>query len=337
LWDRSGPRDPEVVRLERLLGALGQTDPPAPLRLPAQNAKRRLPLSFAIALTAAAASIVTLVGFTWAHRLDSAPGWAVTHVSGTALMSSRPVDDRAELRVGRWLETKDDGRATIDVADIGQVALEPATRVGLLSARPGDYRLHLERGTMHAVIWSPPGQFFVETASATAVDLGCAYTMSVDGEGTGVVRVTSGWVGFEWRGRESFIPAGAMCITRPGLGPGTPHYEDTSEAFRAALATLDLNGGSAANRGAALGRVLDESRARDTVTLWHLLTRVDVDQRDRVFDRLAEFVAPPAGVTREGIRDGRKDMLDRWWDALGLGTASWWRTWKQPWTADEPK
>jgi hypothetical protein len=195
----------------------------------------------------------------------------------------------------------------------------------------------MSRGTLHAVIWAPPGQFSVETPSATAIDLGCAYTLTVGEDGSGVVTVTAGWVGFEWRGRESFIPAGAMCVTRPGLGPGTPHYEDTSEAFRAALATLDLNGGSAANRGAALGRVLDESRARDTVTLWHLLTRVDVDQRDRVFDRLAEFVAPPAGVTREGIRDGRKDMLDRWWDALGLGTASWWRTWKQPWTADEPK
>jgi hypothetical protein len=184
---------------------------------------------------------------------------------------------------------------------------------------------------MHALIWSPPGQFFVETPSATAVDLGCAYTMTVDGEGVGVVRVTSGWVGFEWRGQESFIPAGAMCITRPGLGPGTPHFEDTSPAFQSALVMLDMQGGSRADRAAALDRLLAEARAQDTVTLWHLLTRVDPDLRGRVFDRLAAYVPPPDAVTREGIRAGRRDMLDRWWDALGLGTTSWWRTWKQPW------
>jgi hypothetical protein len=52
--------------------------------------------------------------------------------------------------------------------------------------------------------------------------------------------------------------------------------------------------------------------------------------RDRVFDRLAQFVRPPPTVTRDGIQAGRRDMLDAWWDALGLGTAAWWRTWKGP-------
>jgi len=70
------------------------------------------------------------------------------------------------------------------------------------------------------------------------------------------VHVTSGWVGFEWHGRESFIPAGAMCITRPGRGPGTPHYEDTSDAFRLALDTIDLRRGSTEMLSAALDRAL---------------------------------------------------------------------------------
>jgi hypothetical protein len=71
---------------------------------------------------------------------------------------------------------------------------------------------------MHAFIWAPPGQFSVETVSSTAIDLGCAYTLTMDDKGVGRVEVTSGWVGFEWQGRESFIPIGAVCVTRPGLG-----------------------------------------------------------------------------------------------------------------------
>ncbi len=331
LWDRSGPRDPDVLRLERVLGTLRQQQPPVPLRLPAGAPVRSRPMSFVIASLAAAAAVIALVGFAWHNRVDTTEGWEVTRVSGRPTIASRPVDDRAELKVGGWLETRGEARAKIAVGHIGQVDVEPDSRLSLLSTRPGDYRLQLQRGTMHALIWAPPGQFFVQTPSSTAVDLGCAYTMSVDDGGVGVVRVTSGWVGFEWRGRESFIPAGAMCITRPGLGPGTPHYEETSDAFRSALTMIDMNGGSAGQRASALDRILAEAGERDTVTLWHLLSRVDADQRDRVFDRLSQLAPPPAGVTRDGIRAGRREMLDQWWDKLGLGTTSWWRTWKQQW------
>jgi hypothetical protein len=144
------------------------------------------------------------------------------------------------------------------------------------------------------------------------------------------VRVTSGWVGFEWKGRESFIPAGAVCLTRPDVGPGTPHFEDSSPAFRAALDVIDLGRGTRAETIAAIDRVLADAQPRDGFTLWHLLTRVDVDQRDRVFDRLASFVPPPLGTTREAVRAGQREALDNWWNALGLGSASWWRFWKQP-------
>jgi hypothetical protein len=187
---------------------------------------------------------------------------------------------------------------------------------------------------MQAVIWSPPGEFSVKTPSATAVDLGCVYSMTVDDDGVGVVKVAVGWVGFEWKGRESFIPAGAVCVTRPGLGPGTPHFDETSPEFRRALETIDLSGApgsTPAARAAAIDRVLAEATRRDAVTLWHLLARVDAADRDRVFDRLDAFVPAPAGVTRDTVRAGDRQALDAWWDALDLGTSAWWRIWKQQW------
>jgi hypothetical protein len=331
LWDRSGWPDPELVRLERLLGTLGYQPAPAARTITAPGTRHPRSRSFLVALGATAAAVIALVTLVWWEGARPIPGLAVTRVAGTPTIASRPMTDGQELAVGRWLETDGAARASIDIARVGRVDVEPDTQLRLLSSRPGDYRLHLARGTMEAVIWAPPGQFSVKTPSSTAVDLGCIYTMTVDDDGVGLVKVTMGWVGFEWRGRESFIPAGAVCVTRPGFGPGTPHYEDTSAAFREALTMIDVHDGSGEVRSAALGRLLDEARARDVVTLWHLLSRVDRDERDRVFDRLAQFVPPPPGVTREGIRAGRRETLDLWWDALDLGTASWWRTWKQQW------
>lgn len=331
LWDRSGPQDAELVRLEQVLGTLAQSVPPPALRVPPAPPARRRPAVFLAVFAAAAVIIIALVGVAWRARLQPVPGFEVTRLAGTPMIGSQRVPDRARLPVGRWLETGEGGRASIDLAQIGRIELEPHTRLGLLSTRKGDYRLRLARGTMQALILAPPAQVFVETPSATAIDLGCMYTLTVDDDGVGLVKVTLGWVGFEWQGRESFISAGAVALTRPGFGPGTPHFENVSDAFRAALALIDVNGGDARARYDALSLVLDETRERDALTLWHLLSRVETDERDRVFDRLARFVPPPADVTRDGIRAGERAMLDSWWDALGFGTAAWWRIWKQQW------
>ena len=336
LWDRSGPPDPDVAQLERVLGRLRHCPGPAPAWRAMGAAEARTTRAvrrwsmWAVPLAAAAAIVALVVG-TWRVAMTSATALAVTPLAGTPTIASRPVTDRAVWPEGRWLETDASARAAIDVGTIGRVELAPSSRLALVHTRPGDYRLHLARGTMQALIWAPPGQFALDTPTSTAVDLGCAYTMSVDDDGTGLVQVSMGWVGFEWHGRESFIPAGAACLTRPRLGPGTPFYEDTSDTFKSALATIDEGQAPPDVRAAALQTILREARSHDVVTLWHLLTRVDAGERDPVFDRLASFVPPPDGVTRETVSSGRRDVLDRWWDALDLGTASWWRTWKQQW------
>jgi hypothetical protein len=277
--------------------------------------------------------VLGLVGVVWrSTRIAMAPGFTFVQTfpggDAGALGGSADVSREGKLNVGGWLDTSK-SHATIEIGDIGRVDVEQGSRLGLLSTKPGDYRLHLERGTLHALIWAPPGQFFVETPSSTAVDLGCAYTLSVDDNGDGLVRVTSGWVGFEWRGRESFIPMGAVCRTRKGRGPGTPHYEDAAERFRGALDAIDFGEGLA--RTMALDTVLESARERDAMSLWHLLSTVPPADRDRVYNTLAKLVPPPADCTLDGVREGDREMLDAWWNKLGLDTASWWRTWKQQW------
>jgi len=318
LWDKSGDADPDVERLERVLSVFAQKSPPQPLRLRAAAASAS---SRWIGVALLAASVaVAAGGVILAFRFRPAvPAWQVTNAGG-----------RSSLSVGGWLETGETQRAAFNVADIGHVVVEPRTRLRLLETRPGEHRLELLHGTLHATIWAPPNQFFVETPSTLAVDLGCAYTLSVDDEGAGLVSVLVGWVGFKWRDRESFIQAGSVCATRPRIGPGTPYNERVSPAFREALGTIDFSSGSP-EIPKALTLVLNEATERDEVTLWHLLSRVPEADRDRVFDRLTTYVAPPSSVTRDGIRAGNTKMLDAWWDALGLGSTSMWRTWSQQW------
>jgi FecR protein len=324
LWDRSGPPDPEIERLEHLLGRFRGSVHPASF------VPRPLTTRPPVVYLAIAASLVWSCGLgLWHIAHVKTPAWAIQRVTGVPVIDAAPVGDSSQLAVGQWLETDRTARATVRVGDIGLVQVDPYTRVRLVDTTAGNHRLALARGTVHALIWAPPGEFFVETPSSTAIDLGCAYTLQVDPQGNGTVDVTAGWVAFEHRGRESFIPAGARCRTRVGAGPGTPYFPDARADFQASLSLVDF--GERGQRERALDDVLARAGSRDAITLWHLLRRVDGNDRGRLFDRLAAFAPPPASVTRDGIVSGDRRMLDDWWDALGLGSTSWWRTWKREW------
>jgi hypothetical protein len=209
------------------------------------------------------------------------------------------------------------------------IYVDPDSRVRVVESGPNRSRLALELGTIHAAIWAPPGEFVVDTPSASAVDLGCAYTLHVNDDGSGTLRTTLGWVGFHRDGHDSFIPAGAMCTTRPAQGPGTPYFEDASEELRSALHAFDFESLSAGDRQQALRIILAQARRRDAFTLWHLLFRVNDEERPLLYDRLASLVPPPAGVTREGTLALNSAMMDAWWNAFDLGDISVWRFWEQ--------
>jgi hypothetical protein len=325
LWDPSAPPDAEVERLERLLGRYRGSTPSSFVPRPSSFFLRPSRAYLAVAASLLCGCALALWQIT---RIDR-PAWTIERVAGVPVIDAAPVGDSSRLAVGQWLETDRHARATVHVGDIGLVEIDPHTRVRLVDATAGNHRLALARGTMHALIWAPPGEFFVETPSSTAVDLGCAYTLQVDAQGNGTIDVETGWVAFEHRDRESFIPAGARCRTRVGAGPGTPYFPDAPQGFEASLSAVDF--GERGRRAQALDEVLALARTSDAITLWHLLRRVDVADRGRVFDKLSTFAPPPVSVTRTGIIAGDRRMLDDWWDELGLGTTSWWRSWKREW------
>ncbi len=271
----------------------------------------------------AVAVLVLLIGgirFVWQTRQAS---WQVAPLAGAPQIGGQRLDAVGKLAVGEWLETDDSSRAQINVGMIGHVEIAPKTRIRLVKARLTDHRLALARGKLHAEIWAPPRIFFVETSSALATDLGCEYTLEMNDEGFGRLHVTRGYVSLEnQQGPESVVPAGAFCEIRPGAGPGTPYSDIASDTLRAALEQFDL----AAGRAEALNVVLAAAREPDSFTLWHLLFRVDAAERGRVYDRMVEFVSPPASVTREGVLQGDQRMLNLWAEKFGLGQ-SWWQYW----------
>jgi hypothetical protein len=323
VWDRSGAPDPEVVRLERVLGRLRHDAPLRPLsRKREARFDRALPGARAMLAAAAAVLLLASAWFAIEWRRTS---WTVDSMSGTPVVAGEAVRDSGRLAVGDWLVTDGVSRARVAVGQIGLLEVDPNTRMQLLAAGGREHRLSLDRGTIHARIWAPPKFFFVNTRAATAIDLGCAYTLQVDDSGAGLLRVTHGWVGFERDGREAYVPQGAVCATRPDVGPGTPRYEDAPSGYAEALTIVDFAAAKDPRRRAAYDLILSTARPRDALTLWHLLARGTPEERALVYERLASLAPPPPGVTREAVLRGDSTALQLWWDSLGFETATWWR------------
>ncbi len=299
LWDKTGAPDPDVERLERLLGGLAHNKPMRPA------ATTRLIRPWPVGL-AAAAVIALTAGLAWWQESTQRAGWDYK------LSVQGVVADARTLRVGDWLHTGANELAKLEVASIGHVDVSGNTRLRITNTGQREHRLELERGKIHAFITAPPRLFFVNTPSAVAADLGCSYDLHVDDNGDGFLEVTLGWVELALAGRRSIVPSGAQCETRKHVGPGTPHYASATAAFRAALSRIDFGAAQAGD----LDVLLRDARARDTLTLWNLLFRLTPDERGRVFDRMLDFGSPPEGVSRDAVRRGDAHALDSWKEQL---------------------
>jgi len=313
LWDRSGEPEPEVKALEDRLAVL-RREPPRLPELPARHealppAWRRLFVATPLFL---AASLLLAAGLAF---LDREKGWEVQW--GVS------ADRTPRLSRGEWLETGRD-TARIAVGEIGTLQLGPGTRLRLVSDTPGNHRVALARGTIHARIWAPPRRFFVETPAATAIDLGCAYTLSTDEAGNGHLAVTSGWVSLVRRSPggvdEVAVPAGASCRVAADVGPGAPVWDDAPAPFRKAHDRFEAGDAVDRDRTERLGDLLREARAKDGLTLLALAPRLAPDERGAVYDRLAALSPPVRTLPRESFVAGEARTLEALRDTLGLPT-----------------
>lgn len=261
--------------------------------------------------------------------------WSIERVTGSPVAGTRTIVTGGSLAEGEWLETDATSRARLSIGTLGTADVGPGSRVRLVQAGGVERALRVERGSIDARVWAPPRFFLVETPAATAVDLGCIYSLDVDDQGNGVLRVRSGQVELRGHGRGSLVVAGTVAEMRRGAGPGTPYAASEPQAFVAALEVVDFGGG---DRVAAIEQVLSTATAQSSITLWHLLPRVTPNERPFVYDRLAAIAAPPPGVEREGVLSLDERALSQWRTALEPTWSServrlWKRAWRAVWSA----
>jgi len=309
LFDKTGA-DPAVAELEALLGGYAHR---APLREPPARRRRWRAAVTAGGLVAVAVAAIVI----W--RRDGHGGGAgcpstgagfAFAVAGGPARCGGDVASRGTLPVGAWLETSGGAVADMRVADIGQLTVYGHSRVRLVGTGAAGHRMELARGKVAARVVAPPRLFVVDTPGAAAVDLGCAYELAVEADGRTRLRVTSGVVSLEGHGLVAYAPMDTEVLAAPGRGPGTPVAIAAPDKLRAAVARFD--GGDPA----ALRAIVEVALARDTITLWNLLSRTAAADRAAVFAKLDELSERPPSVRTEDVLAGDPGAIERWREAL---------------------
>lgn len=280
LWSRSGAPDPEIARLEALLGRFAARKP------------RKFPWR---ALVAAAASVLIAFGV-WFAFARGDDGYEL-----------RGADGVRRLGPGDEFVATDD--AELDLGRLGEVRVARGAKLRVVERSDELAKLFLERGTLSASVIARPRHFQIGTPAGLSVDLGCEYDLSVDDTGVTTLSVRTGRVAFETDGRKVLVPRGASCRAVPGRGPDTPIFDGAAADFVAAVRAVEF---ALQPEAAAIARLVELDRREDSLSLYHLLDAPSRELRERVFDRLATIYPLPNGVLREAVVAGSEPARLAW-------------------------
>ena len=330
LWNRSGPVDLEVARLERLLHGQAHAEVPRraqalPKPLP-RTRRRGWRMAFAAAAMLALCALGAGAWFQQRLHWDAGAPWQVIAQQGDVRIDGRRQQAQA-LTLDGTLETGANAMTRLRAAGIGEVAVGAGSRVRLVETRTGFHRVQLEQGSLWARVWAPPGQFGVGVAGADVIDLGCEFLLKVDADGNGDLSVLSGWVQVDNLRREVLVPQGTRVRVNGDGAAGTPHAFSASDAFVAALEAIDARNGAVDANGEEVQRLIAESRQQDAISLLVLLRDYPQLAEGPMFERLSMLLPTPL-ATRDAWRSDRMAVLNAWWDALPYPRVKrWWTQW----------
>lgn len=241
-------------------------------------------------------------------RPGGSSGVQLVSVEGSPRIGGSVVRSEAPVAVGVWIETDAKSRARISLPRVGNITIEPESRLRVEGVQGRTHHLDMRHGRIEALVWAPSRMLYVETPSARAIDMGCAYRLEVGEDGTGLLSVTSGWVDLERGEVLSRVVQGMVCRLYPH-GPGTPHEAKAGEGLVVVLDEFDRN-------GKGLDRVLAEATTEDGLTLWHLLRRASPDNRGSIADRLDELGLMPAELSVASVSSLDEGAMSRLWTSL---------------------
>ena len=134
----------------------------------------------------------------------------------------------------------------------------------------------------------------------------------MDEEENSLIKPISGWIRVQSAEGESILSRNYELKIINGKGMGVPYSTDADPAYVTLLDEYLFNG----KRLNVLSIVISKSPAKNALTLWNLLKRVDESHRVLVYNKLAELVSPSSSTNQNGLLNLDPGMMQSWFKEI---------------------
>ncbi len=238
---------------------------------------------------------VLLIYLVYSLFLSGGKAW---EVKKQTIGTSNYSEAYSKLSENDFLETDQISRFQIQIPQIGNVIIDPGTKVQRLAGN----NIRLAKGSLLASKDGAKEFLTVEVPGAAIKDyyLGSNYRISTSGENKSVLEVFDGWVSVKTENNEMLVLSDHFCTISADSGIGLPYLKGSSKQF---IDALNNYWSVTPHSEEALVVILTAADLNNCVTLWNLLRIVERKQRGMIintlFGLLGEF---PLGVNEEGLK-----------------------------------
>lgn len=241
--------------------------------------------------------------------VEEMSNWKLVNLKGDAFVNGVKSD---KVNVGDWIQTDSISSVVLKIANVGDVSIEPNTKVRFIQSDDNVSRIEVMYGTVNTST-SQADKFILQSSNMKVQDKGGSYSFKVDDKGNGVIYVNNGIANIESGDKSAVVTDGKFCYYKPEYGVGIPFRKDSKPEFQNALYNYDFNNGGVNSVYYAIANAMPE----DYSSLLNLIPRVDDKTKYLVYNKLGKL-APQALSTinidslndynDEDVENSLKDM-----------------------------
>lgn len=254
-------------------------------------------------------AIIISIAYYYTYFQTNTP-WNVEVVKGRYRITNG--SDASLLYEKQTLITDLESEALIKIIEVGQIQLKEYSELTLNIGTKELSEVTLNKGSIEISTGSVKSGIVTNCGNTQIIDLGSISTISFRPPGDNTVRVMRGLV--EVRSGNDFVYLIGNHISETKLGskPGIPYATTAAAELIEELKNLQYQNGGFES----LTKIINSSTEKDAITLWHLFPRVEITERELLYDKITEFFQLPQGIEKRQIMNLDQVKLKEWFDSI---------------------
>ncbi len=235
--------------------------------------------------------------------------WKVITNAGTITVNGR-LNHSGKIEQGQSLFAGENSSATIRVPRVGNILVKQNSLLVLNKAKDGNNEVSLVKGALKVSNTFNMPDFTIKLKECTIFDRAGEFEMAIDSVDNSKITVNFGLVEMHRGDEIVFLDEGYSCEINKEYGIGIPYREKAPEEFKNYVRNYfrgDEN---------AVDAIIRSADKEDMLTLLAMIPRSPRQKRVPLFQAIANYFPPPAGVTQMGIVKAETQSIYLWWQDI---------------------